>query len=221
MLHAKTCRDVLLHSLGEYAIPCTGKRCCNKHGAQHGDSAWLLPGCAGQLQAASMLDNGMRLKQKDTLLLWLQVYSWFLGTYNVSVAVGILGYLLLIAELFLASSGASRGSSGGTREGSGRPPAYKFRGMGAVVLWYGLYFGVLGRDAAEVAADRMVRAHLGQTLSGLHVHMKVVAQNLSGGITCAHEGGCAVLSLGEQTCQYSELRDRVSMLLPSGPFLQA
>ena len=27
-----------------------------------------------------------------------------------------------------------------------------------VLLWYGLYFGILGRDAAEVASDRMVRA---------------------------------------------------------------
>lgn len=25
------------------------------------------------------------------------------------------------------------------------------------LLWYGLYFGVLGRDCAEVASDRMVR----------------------------------------------------------------
>ena len=24
-------------------------------------------------------------------------------------------------------------------------------------MWYGLYFGVLGRDCAEVASDRMVR----------------------------------------------------------------
>ena len=81
------------------------------------------------------------------------MYTWFLGTYNVSVGVGILGYALLIAELFLASSGTLRDGRGG--EASGRPPGNNFRGLGGVLLWYGLYFGVLGRDAAEVAADRM------------------------------------------------------------------
>ena len=30
------------------------------------------------------------------------------------------------------------------------------------LLWYGLYFGVLGRDCAEVASDRMVRGGRGR-----------------------------------------------------------
>lgn len=70
-----------------------------------------------------------------------QVYTWFLSTHNVSVGLGLLGYALLIMELFAATT-------------IGHPllPG----GAAVMLLWYGLYFGVLGRDAAEVAADRMV-----------------------------------------------------------------
>ena len=55
--------------------------------------------------------------------------------------MGLLGYALLILELcgigkFLRAAVA---------------PTASF-----MLLWYGLYFGVLGRDCAEVAADRMV-----------------------------------------------------------------
>jgi hypothetical protein len=31
------------------------------------------------------------------------------------------------------------------------------QGTSLTLLWYGLYFGILGRDCAEVATDRMVR----------------------------------------------------------------
>ena len=70
-----------------------------------------------------------------------QVYSYFLGVYKVSVAVGLAGYALLILEVcgmgpFLRKA---------------LEPIAAF-----MLLWYGLYFGVLGRDCAEVAADRMV-----------------------------------------------------------------
>jgi hypothetical protein len=84
----------------------------------------------------------MCLKAACAACLLSQVYRWFLGVYNVSVGVGLAGYALLVLELFAASSSA-------------RPPLPG--GTAIVMLWYGLYFGVLGRDAAEVAADRMVR----------------------------------------------------------------
>ncbi len=69
-----------------------------------------------------------------------QVYSWFLSVYRVSVFIGSSGYVLLIAEIF----------------GLGlllRPfvPA----STAITCLWYGLYFGILGRDCAEVVTDRM------------------------------------------------------------------
>ncbi len=74
-----------------------------------------------------------------------QVYSWFMATHKVSVAAGLAGYLLLIVEM----------------SGLGvllRPLLAPTTAL--VLLWYGLYFGILGRDAAEVASDRMVRPQL-------------------------------------------------------------
>ena len=70
-----------------------------------------------------------------------QVYSYFLGVYKVSVAVGMAGYALVILEI----------AGGGVFLRSAFTPLFPF-----MLLWYGLYFGVLGRDCAEVAADRMV-----------------------------------------------------------------
>ena len=71
----------------------------------------------------------------------MQVYSYFLGIYKVSVGVGIAGYALLVLEF--CGIGAFL-----------RPALAPTACL--MLLWYGLYFGVLGRDCAEVAADRMV-----------------------------------------------------------------
>ena len=71
----------------------------------------------------------------------MQVYSYFLGIYKVSVGVGIAGYALLVLEF--CGIGAFL-----------RPAVAPTACL--MLLWYGLYFGVLGRDCAEVAADRMV-----------------------------------------------------------------
>ncbi|KAK9863288.1 hypothetical protein WJX84_003202 [Apatococcus fuscideae] len=68
------------------------------------------------------------------------VYAWFLRAHQVSVAVGGIGYLLLLLELF------------------GIGPILRFLyppTLSIMMVWYGLYFGILGRDCAEVAADRM------------------------------------------------------------------
>ncbi len=70
------------------------------------------------------------------------MYTWFLAAYKVSVAVGMTGYVMLICEIFglgvLLDLLLPKGTS-------------------ILLIWYGLYFGVLGRDCAEVAADQMVR----------------------------------------------------------------
>ena len=72
------------------------------------------------------------------------MYQFFFFAYWTSVILGLLGYLLLILELI---------------------------GIGALLrpmlspsapiqlLWYGLYFGVLGRDFAEVVSDTLVIMH--------------------------------------------------------------
>ncbi|KAG1654225.1 hypothetical protein FOA52_004501 [Chlamydomonas sp. UWO 241] len=68
------------------------------------------------------------------------VYTWFLRVYQTSKAVGVVGYAMLLLEAF----------------GMGMlwhmllPPD-----TALCLTWYGVYFGVLGRDCAEVAADRM------------------------------------------------------------------
>lgn len=65
------------------------------------------------------------------------VYSWFLGVYRVSVVLGLAGYLLCVLQMI-------------------DPMVLLIpAGMPFLLLWYGLYFGILGRDAAEVASDRM------------------------------------------------------------------
>lgn len=89
-------------------------------------SAWLLSLCL----------NKRRLDRTTPS----RVYTWFLSSHKVSVAAGVAGYLLLLVELF----------GGGPMLALVMPP-----GVSLMVLWYGLYFGVLGRDVAEVASDQM------------------------------------------------------------------
>jgi RING finger protein 121 len=70
------------------------------------------------------------------------VYGWFLAAYKVSVAVGVSGYILLVLDMF----------------GIGLLLAKLVEpGLSLLLLWYGLYFGILGRDLAEVASEQMVR----------------------------------------------------------------
>jgi hypothetical protein len=70
------------------------------------------------------------------------VYTWFLAAYKVSVAVGMTGCVMLVCEIF----------------GLGVLLDLLLpKGTCILLIWYGLYFGVLGRDCAEVAADQMVR----------------------------------------------------------------
>ena len=70
---------------------------------------------------------------------------WFLWIHQVCVVGGVMGYVLLtVSFIFL-------------------PPrlANDYTGpLGLLLTWYCLYFGILNRDCAEVAADRMVRYHL-------------------------------------------------------------
>ncbi|KAI8977579.1 hypothetical protein BDF20DRAFT_906525 [Mycotypha africana] len=69
------------------------------------------------------------------------VYKWYYVVYNVSFVVGLIGYIIILfvffglAELFNAYSGLIE--------------------FGVLLLCYGLYFGVLGRDFVEICTDRM------------------------------------------------------------------
>lgn len=66
------------------------------------------------------------------------------------MALGLIGYITLILELF------------------GLGPLFLLLHLETTpldLLWYGLYFGILGRDCAEVAADWMVSSFLNLILN--------------------------------------------------------
>lgn len=77
-----------------------------------------------------------------------KVYTWFLLLYKVSVGIGSTGYFLLLAFYFLEIFGLHH---------LVHDVISKVITPTAAVLWiwYGLYFGILGRDCAEVCADQM------------------------------------------------------------------
>lgn len=69
------------------------------------------------------------------------VYTWFFNMYRASYVVGLTGYVLMMAEflgithLFVETHGLAA--------------------VGVLLLFYGLYYGVLTRDCAEFATSRM------------------------------------------------------------------
>ncbi|PNW85410.1 hypothetical protein CHLRE_03g185100v5 [Chlamydomonas reinhardtii] len=69
-----------------------------------------------------------------------QVYTFFLGIYKASKIVGVTGYCMVLAELF------------------GMGPLLHLllpKDLPIDLVWYGLYFGILGRDCAQVATDTL------------------------------------------------------------------
>jgi len=75
------------------------------------------------------------------------VYKWFLLLHKISYVFGIIGYLLIIFTLM------------GLNVIFGVKP-HTWMDLGILLLFYGLYYGVLGRDFAEICADSMA-AHIG------------------------------------------------------------
>ncbi|XP_013398510.1 RING finger protein 121-like [Lingula anatina] len=75
------------------------------------------------------------------------VYKWFLLIYKASYGFGIAGYAIIMGTLF------------------GLNLLFLIKpqtamDFGLLLLFYGLYFGVVGRDFAEVITDKMA-AHIG------------------------------------------------------------
>lgn len=81
-----------------------------------------------------------------------RVYKWFVLIYKASYALGVLGYLLIMLSLF-----------GATLIFLVEPA----KGMewGVLLLFYGLYFGVVGRDVAEVVTD-LLASQVGYSSAG-------------------------------------------------------
>lgn len=70
------------------------------------------------------------------------VYKWFLLVHKATYALGIAGYMVVCLTMF-----------GVNLMFRVKPDtAMEF---GVTVLFYGLYFGVLGRDFAEICADKI------------------------------------------------------------------
>lgn len=76
-----------------------------------------------------------------------QVYKWFLGVHKLCTFLGVSGYVLVMLTIM------------------GFPAMFRMQPSTAfdwsiTFLFYGLYYGVLSRDLAEVCADKMA-AHIG------------------------------------------------------------
>ncbi|ORZ38692.1 hypothetical protein BCR44DRAFT_36822 [Catenaria anguillulae PL171] len=72
------------------------------------------------------------------------VYRWFAAVYQICYFLGIAGYVVVILSLLGISNLVTNG-----------PDAFSF---GLLVMFYGLYFGVLSRDFVEVLSDHMAQA---------------------------------------------------------------
>ena len=116
------------------------------------------------------------------------VYKWFLLIYKISYTAGITGYLVIMFTIFgLNILFMIKPQTG--------------MDFGLLLLFYGLYFGVVARDIAEVCADTMA-AHIG-------VRLRHCA--------CVHACVCVVLLyLSELIPPYTPSR---SLLLASESFL--
>ncbi|KAH1169827.1 hypothetical protein KIL84_000812 [Mauremys mutica] len=70
------------------------------------------------------------------------VYKWFLLIYKLSYAIGIVGYLAIMFTVFGFNL-------------SFRIKTEDSMDFGVILLFYGLYYGVMGRDFAEICSDYM------------------------------------------------------------------
>jgi len=75
------------------------------------------------------------------------VYKWFYFIYKASYFFGILGYAVMMLAFF-----------GFNLLFNSKPSTWM--DFGLLNLFYGLYYGVLGRDIAEICADKMA-SHIG------------------------------------------------------------
>ena len=87
------------------------------------------------------------IKYTFSHIFYRKVYKWFYLIYKISYALGVCGYTVIMCTLlnlnliFLI-----------------RPE--KAMDFGLLLLFYGLYYGVLGRDFAEICSEKMA-AHIG------------------------------------------------------------
>lgn len=75
------------------------------------------------------------------------VYKWFYFIYKLSYALGIIGYIIMMLTFL------------GFNFLFNQPPNV-WMDCGFLLVFYGLYLGVLGRDVSEIVSDKMA-SHVG------------------------------------------------------------
>ncbi|XP_030747252.1 RING finger protein 121 [Sitophilus oryzae] len=75
------------------------------------------------------------------------VYKWFLLLYKLSYILGIVGYVVMMAVFFGLNLVFNA-------------QANIWMDVALLFIFYGLYYGVLGRDVSEICADKMA-SHIG------------------------------------------------------------
>ncbi|KAK9870903.1 hypothetical protein WA026_009860 [Henosepilachna vigintioctopunctata] len=102
---------------------------------------WLLFTCISGLITRKALQKPL---ERTTPRL---VYKWFLFLYKLSYVLGVIGYFVLMATLF------------GVNLIFDASPNLWLE-YGSLFIFYGLYYGVLGRDISAICADKMA-SHIG------------------------------------------------------------
>uniref|UniRef100_A0A8D0L9V1 Ring finger protein 175 n=1 Tax=Sphenodon punctatus TaxID=8508 RepID=A0A8D0L9V1_SPHPU len=82
------------------------------------------------------------------------VYKWFLLIYKLSYAIGIVGYLTIMFTMFGFNLFF-------------RIKTEDSMDFGVILLFYGLYYGVMGRDFAEICSDYMASTIGFYNISGM------------------------------------------------------
>ncbi|VEL32222.1 unnamed protein product [Protopolystoma xenopodis] len=77
-----------------------------------------------------------------------KVYWWFLFIHKITYILGVTGYFIVTLTIFGVNNMFYLSAS-------------TAMDIGLLLLFYGLYFGVISRDFAEVCSERMA-AHIGQ-----------------------------------------------------------
>ncbi|KAG8280317.1 hypothetical protein J6590_084593 [Homalodisca vitripennis] len=75
------------------------------------------------------------------------VYKWFYLIYKLSYGLGIIGYIIMVATFF-----------GLNVVFDAKPQSWM--DVALLFLFYGLYYGVLAQDVAEISSDKMA-SHIG------------------------------------------------------------
>ncbi|XP_071452861.1 E3 ubiquitin ligase Rnf121 isoform X1 [Hetaerina americana] len=133
---------------------------------------WLTFSCITSLVARKALQKPV---QGTTPRL---VYKWFYLVYKLSYALGLLGYILMMATFFGINL---------LFDSKSQP----WMDVGFLLLFYGLYYGVLGRDLAEICADKMA------THVGYYTAQGMPTRHLENGV-CAVCGNRLLVSEDEE-----------------------